>query len=149
MAIIPEYRIFFSSPLISRKRTLHSFGLSISSQTPGTDKHPSSKELSSSAGSNISGLIKKCGSRFSLSLPISITNNLLGIPICIAASPIPGAAYIVSSMSLSMPRILLSIASTGLDTVFNKGLGTVIISLIAISLDKPTIKRVQARYKGF
>jgi hypothetical protein len=42
-----------------------------------------------------------------------------------------------------MIKISSSILSTSLDTVFNKGSGTVIISLIAISLDKPTIKRVQ------
>ena len=53
-----------------------------------------------------------------------------------AAKPIPGAAYIVSNISSINDKVSSSIIVTGSDIVFNKGLGTVIISLIVILLDK-------------
>ena len=56
---------------------------------------------------------------------------------------------ILSNVLLQLKDKTLSIVATDLDIVFNKGFGTLIISLIAISLDKPTTKRVQVRYKGF
>ena len=53
----------------------------------------------------------------------SITASLSGTPTWMAASPIPFAAYMVSTMSAMKPRNSGSIFSTGLDTSFSRGSG--------------------------
>jgi peptide deformylase len=84
----------------------------------------------------ISGLTKKYGSFFPSSFLqlISITITLKGTPICTAAKPIPGASYIVSSMSSINTWISLVTSFTGVDICFKKGSGAVRIFFIAIKL---------------
>ena len=82
----------------------------------------------------MTGLTKYFGSFIPSSLfhEISMTITLRGTPTCTAASPMPGASYIVSSMSSMSLRISSSTFSTGFEIVFKRGSGAVKIFLIAI-----------------
>ena len=64
--------------------------------------------------------------------PLSRTIILLGIPTCIAANPIPGAAYIVSNISFISFCISSSTFSTTKDFVLKSLFGSVKISLKAM-----------------
>ena len=74
---------------------------------PGTDRHPSSNDHSPSV-SRSSGLTRHLGPS-----PTSKTTTLREIPICGAASPTPGASYMVSSMSATRRWTVWSISTTG------------------------------------
>src|SRR5258707_14695220 len=67
---------------------------------PGNDRHPSSPSCLPSMLTN-SGLIITTRCAGSLPAEQSITNRRLGTPTCTAASPTPGAAYIVSNILLT------------------------------------------------
>jgi hypothetical protein len=72
----------------------------------------------------ISGFTTNKGFGGSFSLARSITNMRKGRPIWIAASPIPGAAYIVSSMSSKTARVSASTLFKGAETcrkIFSSG----------------------------
>ena len=98
----------------------------------GTDKHPSSYMDWSSDFQTISGFTKYIGFFFSSSLLRSITITLLGIPIWIAARPMPGATYNVSSKSSINFWISLSTFSTLKDICLKTLFGSVKIFWIAI-----------------
>src|SRR5438128_9012463 len=66
---------------------------------------------------------------------MSMTITRLGTPTWIAARPIPGAAYIVSSMSSISARRSSSTVVTGFDTCFSSGSGTTRISRNAMAAE--------------
>ena len=66
---------------------------------PGSTGSPPRGSLLSSDVQTISGLMKTCGSFGSSFLARSMVTTRLGTPIWIAASPMPGASYMVSNMS--------------------------------------------------
>jgi hypothetical protein len=90
------------------------------SYTPGTDRQPSSQSASPLA-SRISGLTNTRNS--SCVAEISMTITLLCTSTWVAARPTPGAAYMVSAMSLINLRILSSTRSTLVATLCRRGSG--------------------------
>ena len=82
----------------------------------------------------IFGFTKYLGSFLFSSLLISITIILFGTPICIAAKPIPFAAYIVSNISSINLCSSFPTFSTDIETCLNILFGSVIIVLIGLLL---------------
>ena len=80
-------------------------------KTSGILRQPSSA-ITSSSEAVITGLIIMTGSRFSFSIPTSITKRSEATPTWFAASPKPEAAYIVSIMSSAKAIKVSSIFST-------------------------------------
>ena len=71
----------------------------------------------------ISGLMKTCGAGSSPSLARSITSRRSGSPTWMAASPMPGASYIVSSMSSSEVADVVVDALDRLGDLAQQGIG--------------------------
>ena len=63
---------------------------------------------------------------------VSMMSMRRSTPTCTAASPMPGAAYIVSSMSFRKARTLSSTVSTGSDVLRRMGSGSVMIGSFGI-----------------
>ncbi len=62
----------------------------------------------------------------------SMTTMRFGTPICTAASPMPGASYMVSSMSSMILRTASVTSVTGGETCRNIGSGSLMISRMAM-----------------
>src|SRR2546428_12763281 len=87
-------------------------GLTTVALNPGTLRHPSPSSCMPSRSTN-SGLTNTSSDEGSRPTETSTTKMRSGMPICGAASPTPGAAYIVSIMS-SISRSISGVsASTG------------------------------------
>src|SRR5689334_2802337 len=71
-----------------------------------------------------------CGSSSSRAMSTTITR--LSAPTCGAARPMPGALYIVSSMSSISRRTSASTFATGAATFFRRGSGAVMMGRTAI-----------------
>src|SRR5476651_192370 len=80
----------------------------------------------------ISGLAMTSGPVLVSSRSISSTTTRLSSPICGAARPMPGAAYIVSSISSMSWRTPASTVCTGRDFFLRRGSGAVRMGLIAM-----------------
>src|SRR5436305_8616295 len=99
-------------PLRSVKRTFTRSGRVTFSTKSGIERQPSSSVICPSI-STISGLMKTCRLPGFLPTVRSITASRFPIPIWFAASPTPGAAYIVSTMSSISFCSAESISPTG------------------------------------
>ena len=75
-----------------------------------------------------------CGSFGSSFLARSMVTMRLGSPIWIAASPMPGASYMVSNMSSTSCLVAASILATGLETSRSRLSGKMRMSRTAMSL---------------
>ena len=84
--------------------------------------------------SRTSGLMKTCGAGGSPSLARSMTSMRSGSPTWIAARPMPGASYMVSSMSSASFSSGASTRSTGLETWRRTGSGRMMSGLIDMRL---------------
>src|SRR5215204_4563344 len=80
------------------------------------ERQPSSCTFISSEDQVISGLMNACGAFSSSFLARSMVTKRKGSPIWIAASPMPGASYMVSNMSSASLRTDASTFATGLET---------------------------------
>ena len=78
--------------------------------------------------------MKTCGAFGSSSLARSMTSMRSGSPTWIAASPMPGASYMVSSMSSASLRNGASTRSTGFETRRSTGSGRMMSGLIDMRL---------------
>src|SRR6516225_5786020 len=90
-------------------------------------RQPSLKVANSDERHRISGLASLMGCGFSPSRATSRTITRLDCPTCGAASPMPIAWYIVSSMSSISRRTLASTAGTGRALILSRGSGAVMI----------------------
>ena len=77
--------------------------------------------------------MKTCGAFGSSFLARSMVTTRCGTPIWMAASPMPGASYMVSNMSLTSARSGLSTFATGSDFSRSRLSGRMMISRLAMA----------------
>jgi len=77
--------------------------------------------------------MKTCGFFSSSSRDTSMTSICFGTPIWIAARPMPGASYMVSSMSSASLRSSAFTVSIGAETCRRSGSGRMMSGLIVMS----------------
>ena len=82
-----------------------------------------------------SGLMNTCGWWSSSFFDKSMVTTRFATPIWIAASPMPGASYMVSNISSTSLRMPASIFFTGSDTCRSRLSGILMISRIAMAGD--------------
>ena len=97
------------------------------------ERQPSSWIAVSSETPTISGLMKTCGFFGSSFLATSMVTMRCGAPTWIAASPTPGASYMVSNMSSTSLRTSAVIFFTGSETSRNRLSGRMRISRSAMA----------------
>src|SRR5438445_2162899 len=115
-----------SCPLTSCARTTARKLRSTPKKIPGNERHPSSPSCLPSCAMT-SGLIMTIRWAGSLPPEQSITKRRLGTPTCTAASPTPGAAYIVSNILLTSFLRSASNLVTGSAGLSSTGFGQVTI----------------------
>src|SRR3954471_21191688 len=99
----------------------------------------------------ISGLAMHSLPVLTSSRSMSSTTTRFSSPTCGAARPMPGAAYIVSSMSSISRRTSASTEATGLDFFLSRGSGAVRMVLTAMAVkyaEESTISRRMPRRSG-
>ena len=117
----------------SGERTLTACGRVTSANWPGRLRQPSSAVARSPERQTISGLTSTIGRRSSPSATSSTTSRS-ETPTCGAASPMPGALYMVSNMSAASWRSASSTRATGSALVLSTGCGACRISSRAMAV---------------
>ena len=107
-------------PVLSQALTLIFSDRSTCSKKPGTERHPSSL-VCIPPRTSIVGLIKTSGSLCSADTSMTIIR--LWTFTCVAARPLPGAAYIVSNRSSTKLETEVVTRSTFLATVLRRESG--------------------------